>query len=122
MKHSTDVGSRQSVRTAYLFALFAATVMVAGATAPAFAAQDEANRNLDRLGVQDAGVAFFSLKEGLSLPCPYGVIYVKIDTAVGRTLFASLLAAKHAGRTLSRLVYDQGTDGMCYAHLVEVSG
>lgn len=89
----------------------------------AFAITDDYNKTVDRLGTQGAstGAAYFSVKEGLSLDCPYGVVYVDITTYFGRTAFASLLAAKSSGRPLSWIQYPPtGVGGVCMLAVVEV--
>lgn len=90
---------------------------------PVLAVEDY-NRTIDRLGAQAGGasghVAYISVVEGWSGGCAFGVVYLDLNTIWGRAAYASALAAKHAGKRLSRVNYAVGSGFTCTATLIEV--
>lgn len=91
------------------------------AAANAFAYTDY-GKTVDQVGVDHNNWLYFSVKEGFSVTCLAGRIYGDISTQFGRAAFAQLLAAKNAGRQLSRIDYTQtgGVGSQCHLTLVEV--
>jgi hypothetical protein len=84
-----------------------------------FANQD-LNKNVGRLGVQ-GGNAYFSVKEGLSTPCKFGIIYTAINTDSGKAAYSALLLAKSSRTALNRIDYDFDTSTeLCTLRLVEL--
>lgn len=81
---------------------------------------DEANKTVSRLGVQSTQF-YFDAKEGFGASCLWGVIYTDHSTSFGKAAFAQIAAAKHAGKPLSRIVYDVDKSGFCQLSLVEVN-
>jgi hypothetical protein len=91
---------------------------------PSALAVEDLNRTVDRLGTQAGGasghVAYISALEGWSGSCAFGVVYLDLNTVWGRAAYASALAAKLAGKRLSRVTYDVGSGFTCTATLIEV--
>lgn len=89
--------------------------------------QSDFNRTIDRVGVNNVfgGVNqnkayFFTAETPTIITCVYFVI--DITTTVGRAQYAELLAAKIAGKKLSRMDYNQGggVGPTCYLTLLEI--
>lgn len=101
-----------------------AGVIIAILSAPVLAQtrdQIEANKVIDRLGVQINGHAYFSVDGGFALNCEWGNVYVDVTSVSGRAAYAELLVAKAAGKQLSRIDYTQASPGnMCTLSLVEI--
>lgn len=87
-------------------------------------ATSDYSKTVGQLGVQGItpAQAYFTVKEGLTLTCQYGDIYVDLTTDFGRAAYAELLAARTQGRILSRIDYTQsgGPGSQCTLLLVEV--
>lgn len=82
--------------------------------------QTDYNRTIGHLGVQGSN-AYFDVKEGFTLNCEWGMVYMDITTDPGKAAYAELLAAKLAGKQLSRVAYTQASSGgMCTLALVEI--
>ena len=87
---------------------------------PAQAVMDN-NKHIKRLGVQ-GNHAYFDFVEDMSLNCKWGAIYFNISTDFGKAAYSNILAAKSAGKKLSRIDYTQAADGeTCTLSLVEVT-
>jgi len=83
-------------------------------------AAEDANRTVDRVGVQGNN-AYFTAKEGFSQNCQWASIYLDISTSFGKAAYSNILAAKTSGKKLSRVAYDQATSGgSCTLSLVEM--
>jgi hypothetical protein len=80
----------------------------------------DVNKSIGRLGVQ-GNTAYFTLKEGFSTNCLYGVIYMNITTDFGKLAYANILSAKAAGTKLSWITYDQTAGGQCLLSTVEAA-
>jgi hypothetical protein len=88
-------------------------------SAAAYANQD-LNKSVGRLGVQNDN-AFFSVKEGLSTPCKFGIIYSPINTDSGKASYSALLLAKSSKTVLNRIIYNFDTNTeLCNLTLVEL--
>ena len=80
----------------------------------------DTNRTISRLGVQGSN-AYFGVKEGFSVACRWGNVYVDITTDFGKAAYANLLAAKASGRVLSRVDYNQTVSADCTLAIVEIA-
>jgi len=77
----------------------------------------EYDKNIAKLGVQ--GTAYYvTFAEPFGQTCMYGPAYIAADK---KGLYAHLLAAKLAGKRISRFDYSQpaGNGGQCWVELVE---
>lgn len=84
----------------------------------AWAATDT-GRTIATFGTQN-GVAFLTLSPVQSGTCLYNVLYLTgLDTTAGKTMYAALLTAVSADKTLSRIDYAAGSDGTCSVSLVQ---
>jgi len=63
---------------------------------------------------------YVSFNEPFALNCAYGIAYI---SSANKGLYVQLLAAKLAGKRISRLVYSQpgGSGSSCNVELVEIS-
>ncbi|HEX2951679.1 MAG TPA: hypothetical protein VHV83_19255 [Armatimonadota bacterium] len=80
---------------------------------------DEYQKTVRQLGAQ--GDYFYaSFNEPFTLSCAYGVVYISSDR---KGLYVQLLAAKLAGKRISRLMYSQpnGPGTTCNVDLVEIT-
>lgn len=83
-------------------------------------ANQDLNKSVGRLGVQ-GNSAFFSVKEGLSTACKFGIIYSAINTDSGKAAYSALLLAKSSKTELLRITYDFDTNTeLCTLTLVEL--
>jgi hypothetical protein len=84
----------------------------------------DSSKTINQLGLQSSSpaLAYFGAVEGFTLNCEFGLIYTDITTTFGQAAYANLLAAKIAGRMLSRITYTQpgGSGTVCTLTLVEV--
>ncbi|MET0550732.1 MAG: hypothetical protein ABW002_15835 [Xanthomonas sp.] len=93
--------------------------LIAFYCAPA-AAVTETDKQVDRLGVQGGGTAYFSIKDAFSTNCKFDIVYFNLSDEFGKSAYASLLAAQTAGKKLSRFDYSQSAPGeTCNLSLVE---
>ncbi len=72
------------------------------------------SKTIVKVGAQGAG-SYFSLEGGLIAPCKWDVIYFS-----GSNYQSLILAAKMAGKKLSRVVYTVDANGFCNLALAEV--
>lgn len=79
----------------------------------------DTNRTIATFGTQN-GVAFVTLSPAQSGTCLYNVLYLNgLDTTAGKTMYAALLTAVSADKTLTRIDYAAAADGVCYVSLVQ---
>lgn len=83
-------------------------------------AQSEGNKTLTAVG-QQLNYVYIAFAEGLSLPCAYATLYIDTTTTYGKQMLAHVLAAKYAGKKISRVDYTQAASGTCYMELIEVN-
>lgn len=76
-------------------------------------------KSIVRIGVQGQ-MSYVSFAEPLRQKCLYDIVYIAPDR---KAMYTQLLAAKLAGKRLSRLDYSQpsGSGTVCHAELVEIS-
>lgn len=70
-----------------------------------------------------ANSACFVVAEALTTACAANVIWIALDDAagLGKTAYASVLAAKVTGKKLSYLEYTQEVDGSYYLVQLEIA-
>lgn len=79
----------------------------------------DTGRTVATFGTQ-AGIAFITVSPVQSGTCLYNVLYLSgLDTTAGKTMYAALLTAVSADKTLTRIDYAAGSDGVCYVSLVQ---
>jgi hypothetical protein len=99
---------------------YAIGLLLCTATTGALAG-DDYGKTVGRIGVQGNN-AYFTLKEGLSTNCQYGVVYINITTDPGRLAYANVLAAKTANTKLSWVAYSQANlGGQCMLYTAEMA-
>lgn len=86
--------------------------------------QEEFNKAVASVGAQGSfngpgTLGYFRVVGDFALPCMYDVVYFNPANDFGKAAQNTILAAKNTGHNLSRVVYDQGADQLCYLHLVE---
>lgn len=79
----------------------------------------DSNKTINTLGIQDGMAYFFSLKEGLSTNCLYGVVYAPSNNDFGKGAFSLLLLAKSSERKIS-IEYNQDSSGICFLKRVDL--
>lgn len=80
------------------------------------ATADEAfNLTITNFGVQGAGGGYFRVAQPLVPACNFDVIYFG-----NANYLSAVLAAKMAGKKLSRLAFSRETNGTCNASLIEI--
>ena len=97
--------------------------MSAGTAAHAANAIDS-NRTPTEIGIRPvANSAYFSVAEGLSLTCAANVIWINLADpgGLGKSAYATVLAAKVLGKKLSLLAYGHDAFGNCYLAQVAVA-
>jgi hypothetical protein len=103
-----------------LSALLISVVMCATSNAYAVV---ETNKTPMGMGIRpSANSAYFFVAETLITACGANVIWIVLDAAgLGKTAYASVLAAKVTGKKLSYLEYTQDVFGNCYLVQVEIA-
>lgn len=86
---------------------------VVAATCGQVCAADDYNRTITSVGTQ--GLSYFQVKEGLSQPCTFGVVYLPdLSQYNARAMMAVLLSAQARG-ALINISYDMASSGYCTA-------
>ena len=101
------------------------TLILAGAMCLATLAHAvvDVNKTPTRLGIRpSANSAYFFVAEGLSTACAANVIWINLGDAggLGKSAYATILAAKVMGKKISYLDYSVDGYGNCYLTQVEV--
>ncbi|HEY6530068.1 MAG TPA: hypothetical protein VIZ65_15365 [Cellvibrionaceae bacterium] len=78
-------------------------------------AEEASNLTITNFGVQGAAGGYFRLAQPLVPSCLYDVVYFAHNNHL-----STLLAAKLAGKKLSRLTYSKEANGTCNASLIEI--
>ena len=84
----------------------------------------ETNKTPTRLGIRpNANSAYFFVAEGLSTTCAANVIWISLSDAagLGKSTYATILAAKVMGKKISYLEYTVDGYGNCYLVQAEVA-
>jgi len=82
---------------------------------------DEFSKTVGRMGIQGNN-AYFSLKEGLSTNCRYGIIYIDITTDSGKLSYTNVLSSKATSSKLSWISYTQANSGdPCMLYTAEMA-
>ncbi|MEX2964805.1 hypothetical protein [Microbulbifer sp. TYP-18] len=71
------------------------------------------------LGAQGNNV-YFETIEDRSVTCLHQKLYIDITSDFGKSAHSNLLFAKSTSRKLSRVDYDQTSEGQCVVALIEV--
>lgn len=85
-------------------------------------AASETNKTITCLGAQ-ASSAYVCVTPALTLSCPYNLLSIPdLNTAAGRTAYATLLSALATGKPLSRIDYypNPSQGNRCDIYIVEV--
>ena len=101
------------------------TLIFAGAMCFATLAQAvvETNKTPTRLGIRpSANSGYFFVAEALATTCAANVIWINLGDAagLGKSAYATILAAKVLGKKISYLDYTVDGFGNCYLVQVEV--
>lgn len=97
-------------------ASIAIAVVAALVSAQAFAGASDSNRTILNLGSQ--GTGFVSFREGLSLPCKFGAVYLPdLSQPSAKAMMAVLLSAQARGALVS-IGYDIDASNICTANIV----
>ena len=102
------------------------TVMIALAMCVATLAHAvvETDKTPTRLGIRpSANSAYFFVAEGLTTTCAANVIWINLGDAagLGKSAYATILAAKVMGKKISYLEYTVDGFGNCYLVQAEVA-
>jgi hypothetical protein len=102
------------------------TLILWGAMCVATAAHAvvETNRTPTRLGIRPAAnAAYFFVAETLTTSCAANVIWISLSDAsgLGKTTYATILAAKVMGKKISYMEYTVDANGNCYLLQAEVA-
>lgn len=99
---------------------YAIGLLLCAATGCAIAG-DDYGKTAGRIGVQ-GNTAYFSLKEGLSTNCRYGIVYIDITNDSGRLAYANILSSKATSSKLSWVGYTQTiSGGQCVLTTAEIA-
>ena len=99
------------VKCTFLIALLGAIAI------NAYAGHD-GNKTINNLGIQASTSYYFSVKEGLSTNCLFGVIYVPINE-FGKGAYSLLLLAKASDRKIG-FDYSQDPGGACFLNKLDL--
>jgi hypothetical protein len=84
-------------------------------------AGNDYSKTVGRIGIQGNN-AYFTLKEGLSTNCQFGVVYMNITTDFGKLAYANVLSAKATSTKLIWVSYDQVVSGgQCILNTAEMA-
>lgn len=75
------------------------------------------NLRIENVGVQE-NTGYVRFETPTSTTCAYGVVYFDLSTDGGRSIFATVMSAHLAGKSLSRIDYAL-VEGKCNASLAE---
>lgn len=81
-------------------------------------AGSDGNKTINNLGIQASTSYYFSVKEGLSTNCLFGVIYVPINE-FGKGAYSLLLLAKASDKKIG-FDYSQDPGGACFLNKLDL--
>lgn len=93
-------------------------VVMLGVAAGNTNAGSDGNKTINNLGIQASTSYYFSVKEGLSTNCLFGVIYVPINE-FGKGAYSLLLLAKASDRKIG-FDYSQDPGGACFLNKLDL--